>query len=225
MKKKLTIGIISMMIFLLLISNVSACSPRHSKKANKITIIRDDYGVPHIFANTKEGLAFGCGYAMAQDRLWQADLYRKQAFGSLAEFGLASIDSDYYTRSLGYSREELREMFDEWEPKDPKAKLKEMMLAYVDGINFHIEEIIEAYNNGDPSLLPLEYYPGVITPSGLPIEPFTIEDCVAIVVMMAWRFGGTGGNELNYAYSLMDLVEKYGTDVGLDIFNDLYRSN
>jgi len=225
MKKKLTIGIISMMIFLLLISNVSACSPRHSKKANKITIIRDDYGVPHIFANTKEGLAFGCGYAMAQDRLWQADLYRKQAFGSLAEFGLASIDSDYYTRSLGYSREELREMFDEWEPKDPKAKLKEMMLAYVDGINFHIEEIIEAYNNGDPSLLPLEYYPGVITPSGLPIEPFTIEDCVAIVVMMAWRFGGTGGNELNYAYSLMDLVEKYGTDVGLDIFNDLYPQN
>ena len=61
---------------------------------NKITIIRDNYGVPHVFAGTKEGLAYGCGYAMAQDRLWQADLYRRQGYGSLAEFGLASINSD-----------------------------------------------------------------------------------------------------------------------------------
>ena len=56
---------------------------------NKITIIRDNYGVPHIYAGTKEGLGFGCGYAMAQDRLWQADLFRRQGYGSLAEFGLA----------------------------------------------------------------------------------------------------------------------------------------
>ncbi|MFX1490151.1 MAG: penicillin acylase family protein, partial [Promethearchaeota archaeon] len=64
-----------------------------------VTIIRDDYGVPHVFSKSKEGLAYGAGYAMAQDRLWQADLYRRDAFGSLAEFGFASIDQDYNTRT------------------------------------------------------------------------------------------------------------------------------
>ncbi|MFX1433523.1 MAG: penicillin acylase family protein, partial [Promethearchaeota archaeon] len=42
---------------------------------DRITIIRDNYGVPHVFARTKEGLGFGCGYITAQDRLWQAELY------------------------------------------------------------------------------------------------------------------------------------------------------
>ncbi|MFW9818345.1 MAG: penicillin acylase family protein [Candidatus Thorarchaeota archaeon] len=224
MSKKL-VKVIIIIIFIFIAFNFIPIVPSVTSYSNEIQIIRDDYGVPHIFADTKEGLAFGCGYAMAQDRLWQADLYRKQAFGNLAEFGLASIDSDYYTRSLLYSREELGEIFDNWEPKDPKAKLKEMMLAYVDGINYHIDEIMEAYNNGDPSLMPIEYYPGVISPSGLPIEYFTIGDCVAIVVMMAWRFGITGGNELNYANALMQLQSIYGNDVGWDIFNDLYPQN
>ena len=40
----------------------------------RVVIIRDNYGVPHIFASNKEGLGYGCGYAVAQDRLWQADL-------------------------------------------------------------------------------------------------------------------------------------------------------
>jgi penicillin amidase len=161
---------------------------------NKITIIRDNYGVPHVFASTKEGLAYGCGYAMAQDRLWQADLYRKQGYGSLAEFGLASIDADYQTRSMAYSKEELREIFDNWVPHNPRAKLKEMMLAYVDGINLYISEALTKLASGDPSMVPIEYLA-----YNLPLEPFTIEDTTAIVVMMAWRFGGCGGDELSYA--------------------------
>lgn len=225
MNKKLYACILCVSMLLMIIpfsyvDSVNSCKGKEKKIKYNITIVRDDYGVPHIFANTKEGLAFGCGYAMAEDRLWQADLYRRQAFGSLAEFGLASVDSDYYTRSMGYSREELREIFDKWEPEDRKAKLKEMMLAYVEGINYHIDEIMEAFNDGDPSLMPAEYYF-----YGLPIEPFTIEDCVAIVVMMAWRFGGTGGNELSYATALMALEEQYGDEVGWGIFNDHFPQN
>lgn len=190
------------------------------KGRRRVTIIRDDYGVPHVFANKKEGLAYGCGYAMAQDRLWQADLYRRQGYGSLAEFGLASLDQDFYTRSMAYSKEELREIFDNWVPSDPKAKLKEMYLAYVDGINLYIEEALTALAEGDPSLVPIEYLA-----YGLPLEPWTIEDSVAIVVMMAWRFGGTGGAELQYATALMELQKKYGNDLGWDIFNDFFPQN
>lgn len=200
------------------------------KGRRRVTIIRDDYGVPHVFANKKEGLAYGCGYAMAQDRLWQADLYRRQAYGSLAEFGLASINQDFWTRSMAYSKEELREIFDNWVPSDPKAKLKEMMEAYADGINLYIEEILTAAAQGNYSLMPVEYVPGALTPEGLPLEPWTVEDSVAIVVMMAWRFGGTGGNELQYATALQALQEMHwnkidGDKIGWDIFNDLFPQN
>lgn len=193
--------------------------PVKANGGTEILIIRDDYGVPHVFADTKEGLAFGTGYAIAQDRLWQADLYRRQSFGSLAEFGLASQESDYYTRTLGYSKEELKEIFDNWVPTKPEAKLKEMFLAYVDGINSYINEAqTRLFVYGDPSLIPAEYFAYNL----LPIEPFTIEDSVAIVVMMAWRFGGTGGGELGFASALKDLLSMYDEDTAWKIFNDNY---
>jgi len=222
MKRRLTIGLISVMILVMLIPNSTAYSSEHSKKKNVVTIVRDNYGVPHVFAKTKEGLAFGAGYAVAQDRLWQADMYRRSSFGNLAELGLASIQSDYETRSLGYSREELREIFDNWEPSFPEKKLKEMMLAYVDGINLYIAEALEAYSKGDTSLMPIEYLPGIIKPDGLPLEPFTIEDCTVIVVMMAWRFGATGGGELNFAARYMALESIHGDEDAWEIFNDIY---
>jgi penicillin amidase len=197
----------------------------HAEHSSHVSIERDNYGVPHVFANTKEGLAFGAGYAVAQDRLWQADLYRRQSFGNLAEFGLATIDQDYQTRMTGYSREELKEIYDKWVPINPEARLKEMTKAYVDGINYYISEALGAYQKGDPSLMPLEYLPGVIKPGGLPLKPFAIEDAVSIVVMMAWKFGGTGGNELMYAAALDALQKKYDSVTGMNIFNDLYPRN
>jgi penicillin amidase len=225
MKKKLWIYVITFMmvslIFPMALGNGWGCC----RWRRKVTIIRDNYGVPHVFANTKEGLGFGAGYAMAQDRLWQADLYRRQGYGSLAELGLAPVETDLYIRSMGYSKEELREIFDKWEPYDKRAKLKEMMLAYVDGINYYISQALDAYAHGDPSLMPLEYLPGVISSTGLPLEYFTIEDCIAIVVMMAWQFGGCGGAELQYFSALTELQTKHGEELGWEIFNDLFPQN
>lgn len=213
MRKKSITFLLSIMILSLIFPLIPVSAAGNSE----ILIIRDDYGVPHIFADTKEGLAFGMGYAVAQDRLWQADLYRRDAFGSLAEFGLGSIDSDYYTRSLGYSKEELQEIFDNWEPTQPEAKLKEMSLAYVDGLNAYIKEAqTRFFVHGDPSMIPVEYFAYDL----LPIEPFTIADTTAIVVMMAWRFGGTGGGELGFASSLLALKSMYDEETAWDIFND-----
>ena len=225
--------IVVAIIIMLLMFSVGAVAPARGSNATSIqfgcelvTIIRDNYGVPHVFARSKEGLAFGCGYAMAQDRLWQADVFRRSAFGNLAEFGLATIEQDYEIRKWGYSREELREIYEKWVPTKPEARLKEMMRAYVDGINFYITQAQIKALFGDYSMIPLEYLPGVVTPDGLlPIEPFTVEDCVAITVMMAWRFGGCGGSELQYAAALQALTAKYGDELGLLIFNDLFPQN
>jgi len=222
MKLKFKTFLMSSIIFLIAFPVVATSANNN----NEITIVRDNYGVPHVFANTKEGLAYGCGYAMAQDRLWQADLYRRQGFGSLAEFfGPYLIGSDIETRTLGYSRVELLEIFDNWVPTKPEAKLKEMFEAYIAGINQYILEALTAAAMGDYSLIPIEYLPGAVTPSGLPLEFFNIEDSVAIVVMMAWEFGGTGGNELRYAAALEALNTMYTEEDAWQIFNDLYPQN
>ncbi|MFX1386245.1 MAG: penicillin acylase family protein [Promethearchaeota archaeon] len=218
MKKKILIGVLSIIIILGMVPIVSVSGWwQQFFKLQQIKIIRDDYGVPHIYAKTKEALAYGCGYAMAQDRLWQADLYRRSSFGSLAEFGLATIQQDYETRTMGYSKQELRDTFDNWVPTFPEARLKEMFLAYIDGINFYISQALEAYSNGDPSLIPIEYLL-----FGLPLEPFTIEDSVAITVMMAWRFGLCGGGELGLAARYQALQTAYGAELAMQIFNDNY---
>src|SRR6516164_4525288 len=43
-----------------------------------VEILRDSYGVPHIFADGERDLFFGLGFAMAQDRLWQMDFVRRK---------------------------------------------------------------------------------------------------------------------------------------------------
>ena len=78
MKKKLWIYVLTLMMLFLVVPMALGNSCGYFRRWKKVTIIRDNYGVPHVFANTKEELGFGAGYAMAQDRLWQADLYRKQ---------------------------------------------------------------------------------------------------------------------------------------------------
>ena len=52
---------------------------------DRITIRRDERGIPYIEAQNDEDLYFGQGYATAQDRLWQMDLFRRTARGELAE--------------------------------------------------------------------------------------------------------------------------------------------
>jgi len=171
------------------------------------TIIRDGYGVPHVFADTKEGLAFGAGYAVAQDRLWQLDVFRRQATGRLAEFDLVSIDYDYLTRARGYSKQENTELFQEL-----KSPYKEMLTAYTEGINLYIIEALD-----DPlNKMPFEYLD-----KGLSPEPWAEEDSLAIGQMMVRRWGEGGGNELIFVAALVSLMEQNGILDGWRIFNDL----
>ena len=68
---------------------------------DQVTIIRDKYGVPHIYAANEDDLFFGFGYAVAQDRLWQIDFMRRLGQGRLSEiFGKDFVDTDLYFRLL-----------------------------------------------------------------------------------------------------------------------------
>ena len=65
--------------------------------------LRDRWGVPHIYAQSTEDLFFAQGYVMAQDRLWQMEMWRRGAEGRLAEvLGAGAVSRDRQARLLKY---------------------------------------------------------------------------------------------------------------------------
>src|SRR5207247_8851166 len=68
-------------------------------------VLRDSYGVPHIYAKTEHDLWYLQGYVTAQDRLFQMDLYRRAGSGRLAEvLGEPALDADRQMRTFGLAR-------------------------------------------------------------------------------------------------------------------------
>ncbi len=65
-----------------------------------VEIIRDQEGIPHIYARNDDDLFFAQGYVMAQDRLWQLEMWRRWREGRLARkiFGPRAFDFDARTR-------------------------------------------------------------------------------------------------------------------------------
>lgn len=170
------------------------------------TIVRDSYGLPHVFAATYEALSYGVGYAIAEDRLWQADLFRREATGRLSELGIGNVSMDLWTRLHGYSVEENSELFN-----TIQSPYKEMISAYAEGINSYIAEAIAHPDEK----MPYEYIQRGITPA-----PWTVEDSLAIGQLMVRRWGEGGGMELIFTLVLEQLIERNGLRHGWNIFND-----
>src|SRR5258705_3174532 len=85
--------------------------------AEKVEILRDEYGVPHIFATTAAGGAVGSGYAQAEDRLEELLRNYRKAGGSMSEaFGKEVLFHDYRQR-LWRHRQGAQQPFPELDPK------------------------------------------------------------------------------------------------------------
>jgi len=100
-----------------------------------VEILRDRWGVPHIYAKNTPDLFFAQGFVAAQDRLFQIDVWRRQGTGELAEvFGPEYAEADRFARLMKY-RGDLDE---EWRSYSPDAK--EIATAFTAGINAAIEQ-------------------------------------------------------------------------------------
>ncbi len=172
-------------------------------------IIRDQYGVPHIFARTNRGVFVADGYAVAQDRLWQLETYRRTGRGTLAEIlGFAYVPADQFARLLGYRESELDDQFSALTEEE-----QEIFNAYVEGINRYITEVVAP----DPAnRLPVEFFALQI---GVP-SLYDVRDLLSFLVVVVRQFGEIGGRELTNAAFLADLVDRYGETGGYGIFND-----
>jgi penicillin amidase len=177
---------------------------------DEITIIRDNFGVPHIFAKTVRGAYYGGGYAVAQDRLYQLERFRRDARGALAEIeGAPAAVRDTQMRIIGYTEEELQVMFNRLE-----ESIKQSYQSYADGVNAYLTEVIAQGNLPDAFKKA-----GIIKP-----DPWRVTDSVAIGVMMANRFGSAGAAELTNARIFKRLQDKFGDEARM-IFNDLLWVN
>jgi penicillin G amidase len=148
-----------------------------------VEIVRDRWGVPHIYARNTEDLFLAQGYVMAQDRLWQMEMWRRQREGRLAEIlGPSAVARDRTARLLKY-----RGPMDdrEWTSYHPEGK--RIFTAFAAGVNAFIAE--RAKN------LPVEFVLTGITP-----EPWTAET----LVLRSATFGDAS-NELSLARSVARL--------------------
>ena len=135
---------------LLLISLISfSCS--NNQKINgleeEVEVLRDDYGINHIYANNENDLFFMQGYLAAKDRLFQFEIWRRQATGTVAEiFGEEEFERDLGTRLFKF-RGDIEEELNHYHENG-----YEIITSYTDGVNAYIKEIKE--NNIE---LPLEF--------------------------------------------------------------------
>ena len=175
----------------------------------KARIYRDEWGVPHIFAPSNRALFEAYGYTVAEDRLFQLELHRRAARGTLAEvFGPSFVEADEVARRDGYTDAELDAQIQRAGPED-----REIFKAYIDGINRYIREVVRP----DPeNKLPYEFKLLGFMPSA-----WTERDSAAFGAFMVRRFGEIGGTELDNLALLDDLVAARGEGEGLAIFNDL----
>lgn len=102
---------------------------------DRVEIIRDKFGVPHIYARNTDDLFFAQGFVQAQDRLWQMEIYRRTYEGTLSEImGPSYVAHDQLSRLL-----KLRGPFDdkEWTSYHPDGK--RIFAAFAAGVNAFIE--------------------------------------------------------------------------------------
>ena len=140
-----------------------------------VEILRDRAGVPHVYAGSTADLYFGLGFATAQDRLWQLDRLRRRALGRQAEvLGPDYARSDLIHRLVGI--EEIARA----EAGRLDERTREIVTAYVAGINHHLEQV-----GASPATLPIEF-----DLLGYACPPFTVADVLAILRGMWWSLNG-----------------------------------
>jgi penicillin amidase len=173
-------------ILLLLAATAYAATPQTLQLAGlsqPVEILRDRWGVSHIYAKNEADLFFAQGYSVARDRLFQLELWRRQATGTVAEIlGKRELKRDLGNRLFQF-RGDLTQELNWYHPHG--AVIVE---SFVNGINAYVAE-----TQRNPDLLTPEF-------NMLGIKPGKWTPAVVIT-----RFNGLLGNitqELNFALAV-----------------------
>jgi penicillin amidase len=155
-----------------------------------VEIIRDRWGIPHIYAEKMEDGLFGQGFVHAQDRLFQMELNRRTAQGRLSElFGEVALDTDRTVRTFGFNR------LGKLDYENMRDDLRSNVLAYTAGVNAFLEQ--------KKVKLPVEFSMLSHRP-----EPWQPEDSLAFTRVMIWQLSHAWQGEILRA----EIAERVGAD-------------
>lgn len=175
----------------------------------EVRVVRDDLGVPQIYASSTHDLFMAQGYVHAQDRFFEMDFRRHLTAGRLSELvGEAGLEADRVIRTLGWR--EVAEQ--EWPLLSQDTR--EYLQAYTDGVNAYI-------GSRAPGQLGLEYTVLDLQVEVTDVEPWSTIDSLAWLKAMAWDLLGNYSEELGRA-AIYGQIEGEGADVALEMVNTVY---
>jgi acyl-homoserine lactone acylase PvdQ len=192
----------------------------HPSPKVPVVIYRDTHDIPHIYGKTNGALAFGAGYAQAQDRLFLMDVLRHYGEGTLTSLlGPSCADEQMDHDELllapyttAQANAQINALPIEYGAQGRLAV--QMIRSYVQGINAYITKALT-----DPALLPVEY-----TLFGPP-KPWTPADVVGVAGLIGGIFGDGGGGEVANSALLRYLQGQLGQSGGATAFTDFKEQN
>ncbi len=162
-----------------------------------VSIYRDNSGVPHIEASSSKDLFIAQGYVTAQDRMFQMDLSRRQASGTLSEvIGESTIEKDKFFRTLGLRRA-AEASFNAY-----SEEAQQILQWYADGVNAYLTKA-----KSDKSL-PIEF-----TLAGYEPGEWQPIDSLTIGKYMAFDLGGHWEGQAFRYYLLQNFSEEEAFDL------------
>jgi penicillin amidase len=189
-------------------------STSSERPAAGVEIVRDSFGVPHVYATgpdeqtIEQRIAFGVGYAQAEERLFQMEILRRAAEGELSQLlGSSYLEMDIITRRDSETGSERQAQLAALSPTNRAA-----LQSYVNGVNAVITR-----DTADPSQMPA----GFQLLQDLPIRPWSASDTVAIISLEVANVAESAGNGLGYGALAQRLAARYGLRRTVAILDDL----
>src|SRR5437764_4003339 len=203
-----------------------------------LTVVRDQYDVPHIYGANRADVEFGAGWIAAEDRLFMIDVLRHVARAQLSSFVGGSPSNramdETQWQVAPYTEQDLQSQIDNAQrncqieapptgfPASQCPGLVSTLLSdvgnYVDGINGYITKATNPLNTA--SLLPGEY-----AAIGKVPQPWTKTDIIAEASLIGGIFGRGGGAEVSSALVLQALQKRLGLRRGQHAWSDLREAN
>jgi len=181
------------------------------------TVVRDNFGVPHIYGDTRAAVTFCTGYVGAEDRLFFMDVLRHAGRAELSGFAGGSnkaMDAEQW-QIAPYTEADLQKQIDYAGVVygQEGLQLQQDLNSYVAGINQYISEA-----RTDPSKMPSEY-----AALQQPLNNWAGTDVIATASLVGGIFGKGGGNEIGNALVLEAAKAAYGNVAGEAAWRDFRR--
>lgn len=173
-----------------------------------VKVIRDSFGVPHIYAQNLDDLYKAYGYVMAKDRLFQLEMFKRGNEGTAAEiFGEKYLKRDETMRRNGYSDGEIKKMIKKMDPFSQKVAQQ-----FAEGISLYVEEALK-----DPDrLLSKEFHDYQLKP-----KKWSDVDIIRLWMSSMTVFMDQE-QEMKNAAILVSLEKQHGKEKAKEMFEDIF---